>query len=418
MTIRHVLLTLPLAALVAGCSPSVPTTAFVGATVWDGTGTPPLPGATIVVQEGRIVSVEGGADAPRGAEVVDLTGRWVIPGLVNAHGHVTGLWADEAVTDPIARARGDLEVFARYGITTVNSLGDDESVLAVRDAASDAPPHARVHVAGPVVTAADPAEARAAAEANADAGVDWLKLRVDDNLGVSPKMPWDAVQAVFDVGAERGLRVATHLFYLADAKRLLQMGSGLMAHSVRDVDVDDEFVSALRSSGVCYVPTLTREVSTFVYSERPDFFDDPFFTAHASPTQVERASDPAFMERMAGAASAAGYRAALVVAMRNLKTLVDAGIPVAMGTDAGPAARFPGYFEHMELWMMVDAGLTPEQALLSATSVAADCLDDEGVGSLEPGRWADFLVLGADPLADIRNTRSLERVFVGGRELR
>ena len=418
MTTRQLLSVAVLSALCASCSPPVPTTAFTGATVWDGTGSAPIPDATIVVQAGRIVSVESGGAIPRGAAVTDLAGSFVIPGLINTHGHVSGLWAEEGRTDEIERVRGDLELFARYGVTTINSLGDGDVVIAARNQASDTDARARLFAAGPVIADFDAAAARATAIENADAGVDWLKLRVDDNLGTTDKMPWAAVRAVMDVGSERGLRVATHLFYLDDAKRLLEMGTGMIAHSVRDTDVDAEFMSALRESGVCYVPTLTREVSTFVYGERPDFFDDPFFTRHAHGGEMDRVSQPEFMERMAASRSAAGYRVALRQAMQNVKTLVDAGLPVAMGTDAGPAGRFPGYFEHMELWMMVEAGLTPEQTLLSATSVAAACLGEDDVGSLQAGNWADFLVLSDDPLMNIEATRSLESVFIAGAEVR
>ncbi|MSR21867.1 MAG: hypothetical protein EXR91_13005 [Gemmatimonadetes bacterium] len=391
--------------------------AYTGATVWDGTGAPPMVGATIVVDSGRIVAIGADVEAPRGATTVALDGKYVMPGLIESHGHVTGAWAPEDVADPVERVRGDLLLYARYGVTTVNSLGDEAPTLAARNAASPTDARARVLAAGPVVAANDPAGARAAAIANADAGVDWLKLRVDDDLGTATKMPWEAVAAVIDVGRERGLRVATHLFYLEDAKRLLELGTGMLAHSVRDTDVDTEFLDALRTSGVCYVPTLVRDVSTFVYAERPEWFDDPFFVAHANRGEVERASDPEFMTQMRESASAAAYRVALEQAQRNLKVISDAGLPIAFGTDAGPAVRFPGYFEHMELQLMVDAGLTPEQALHSATAVAAECLELDDVGTLEAGNWADFLVLGADPLSSIRATRQLERVFIGGNEV-
>ena len=424
MNISRLFPVLPFLALVAACStadPGAPTTAFSGATVWDGSGATAVPNTTLFVREGRIVSMSDDGSVPEGADVtetVDLSGRYVIPGLINAHGHVSGLWADESVVDEVDRVRGDLELFARYGVTTVNSLGDTDAVLAARDQANPTDPRARLFVAGPVIAASDPEQARADAQANVESGVDWLKLRVDDNLGTATKMPWDAIQAVLDVADENDVRLATHLFYLDDAKRLLEMGSSMVAHSVRDVDVDDEFLGQLRETGVCYVPTLTREVSTFVFGARPDFFDDPFFVEHAHAGEVARVSEPAFMERMASSPTAAGYRVALEQALLNVKAVSDAQLQVAMGTDAGPAGRFPGYFEHMELWMMAQAGMSPEQVLMSATSTAASCLGLGDRGVIAPGMWADFLVLTEDPLEDIKATRSLEQVYVAGQPVR
>jgi imidazolonepropionase-like amidohydrolase len=400
--------------VLAGCAPTGTGTAYTGVTLWDGTGGPAMSDAAIVVEDGRVVAVVPTSQLPPVAETVSLDGRYVIPGLVEAHAHVSGDWAPDDVTAPEDRVRADLLLYARYGVTTVNSLGDGESVLAVRDAATGMEPHSRVMAAGEVIAANDPAQARAEAMHHADLGVDFLKLRVDDNLGTTPKMPWEAVDAVMQVGRERNIPVATHMFYLADAKLLLTKGTGLLAHSVRDQDVDAELIDLLRDLGVCYVPTLVREVSTFVYGSRPDFFDEPFFLRYADMAEVERIAQPGFMERMAASSSAAAYRVALVQAQRNLKRLYDAGIPIAMGTDAGPAARFPGFFEHEELQLMVDAGLTPAQALRSATAVSADCLGRDDVGTLEPGKWADFIVLGEDPLRDIRATRSIERVYVAG----
>jgi len=198
-----------------------------------------------------------------------------------------------------------------------------------------------------VVTARTAAEARQAAEANVDAGADWLKLRVDDNLGTSEPMPWPAVDAVLEVGRERGVPVATHLFYLEEARRLLEMGTGLIAHSVRDVAMDATFLDTLEQSGVCYVPTLTRELSTCVYEARPGFFDDPFFQRHALASEVRRLEDPSVQRGFQDSPAADGYREALEGARRNMVLAHDAGVPVAFGTDSGPAARFPGYFEHL-----------------------------------------------------------------------
>jgi len=300
----------------------------------------------------------------------------------------------------------------------VNSLGDGMAVIEARKSSSPLDPRARLLSAGAVISGNTPEAARNQAIANADAGVDWLKLRVDDNLGSSRKMPWDAVQAVMEVGNERGLRVATHLFYLEDAKRLLNMGTGMIAHSVRDTDVDQEFIDGLLESGICYVPTLTREVSTYIYGTRPGFFDDEFFTEYAHEGEIERLSESAYMERTRESAPGAAYRIALVQAIQNMMILQDAGAPVTFGTDAGPAGRFPGYFEHMELALMVGGGMTPTQALLAATSVAASCLGLDDIGTLEPGKWADFIVLDEDPTRDITYTQTIDQVYVAGQPVR
>ena len=418
MTTLRSLPALALALLVSSGSLDAQVVAYVGATIWDATGSAPIRDATMIVEDGRITAIASAANLPSGARIVRLDGKFIIPGLIDTHGHVSGQWVPEGVTGESDRIRGELELFAKYGVTTVNSLGDGDAVVAVRDAASPTDPRARLLAAGSVIAASDPAAARAAAIANAEVGVDWLKLRVDDNLGTVQKMPWDAVQAVLDVGDERGVRVATHLFYLDDAKRLLEMGTGMVAHSVRDTDVDDSFINALIANEVCYVPTLTRELSTFVYAERPGFFDNDFFTELADEREVARVSEPAFMERMRQSPAAAGYRIALRQALRNLKLLVDAGAPVTFGTDAGPAGRFPGFFEHLELSLMVRAGLEPEQALITATSRAAACLGLDDVGTLEVGKWADFIVLASSPMRDITNTQTLEQVYVAGKPMR
>ena len=169
--------------------------------------------------------------------------------------------------------------------------------------------------------------------------------------------------------------------------------------------------------GRCYVPTLTREISAFVYGERPVFFDDPYFLKSAKESEIRRVSEPDFMQAVRESTAAALYREGLGQAMRNLKLLSEAGIPIAFGTDGGPPGRFPGYFEQLELELMVEAGLSPEEAVASATRVAAACLAMPDVGTLEPGKWADLVVLGANPLEDIGATKTLEKVFVAGDEV-
>jgi imidazolonepropionase-like amidohydrolase len=323
------------------------------------------------------------------------------------------------VTDPGERVRADLRLYVRYGVTTVASLGGEpDAAFLLRAENQNTVEHARLLVAGPVISESSAEAARSAVAANAERGVDWIKIRVDDNLGTAQKMPRVASQAIIQEAHARGLKVAAHLFYLEDAKALLQDGVDLIAHSVRDKDLDADFLRLLLERKVCYIPTLVREVSSFVYAYRPSFFDDPFFLEGADPIEVARLSTPRFQQSMRESAAAQSYRQALVQAQENLGRLVLAGVPIAFGTDAGPAARFPGYFEHVELSLMVEAGLTPEQALLSATQVAAGCLGLTDVGTLEPGKWADFIVLRANPLERIEGMREIERVYVGGRRLR
>lgn len=399
--------------------PGLGAVAYTSANVWNGTGAAPLHNAILVVRDGRVESVSSDA-APEGAETVDLEGAWVIPGFINAHGHVSGRWAADEVQGDAARVEGDLALYARYGVTTVLSLGGaPKDSFGLRSAQNMASlDRARLLLAGGIVFSQDPAEAAAMTQANIDAGVDWIKLRQDDNLGATEKMSWDALEAAMQVANAANVPVATHIFYMDDAAMLLGMGSGLIAHSVRDQPVSDEFVQTMLNSGVCYVPTLVREVSTFVYGERPAFFDDPFFLEAAKQSQIDRVSDPEFMAKMAASPAAAAYRKTLVQAQENLALMAASGVPIAFGTDSGPAGRFPGYFEHMEFDLMAEAGLTAREILLSATSVAAGCLNLDDLGTLEPGKWADFVVIEQNPLADINALHSIKGVYVAGNSVK
>lgn len=401
-------------AQVAEPLPGVGSVAYSGAIIWDGTGSPEQVGRVLVVRDGRVEAIAD--EIPEGAEVVDLGGRWIIPGLINSHAHVSGYWAKDDVRGAADRVRGDLALYARYGITSVLSLGGaPDETFAIRDGQNNpALTFARVHLAGEVVAGDTPEQARAIALADVAKGVDWIKIRVDDNLGTATKMPWSAVQVGMNAAKAADIPVATHIYYMEDAFRLLQMGTGLIAHSVRDRTVSDEFVQAMLDTGVCYVPTLVREVSTFVYAERPTWFDDPFFLEAAKRSEMDRVSQPAFRAEVAASPTAAGYRKALVQAEENLRILIGSGVPIAFGTDSGPPGRFPGYFEHMEVDLMTEAGLTSREILRSATGVAARCLGLDDVGTLEAGKWADFVVLTKDPIADIRGLRSIDRVYIAG----
>ena len=151
--------------------------------------------------------------------------------------------------------------------------------------------HARVKLAGAVVVGDTAEEANAMVRKNINDQVDWIKLRVDDNLGNAEKMPWEAIKAAINTARVAELPVATHIFYLDDATELLQMGVRLIAHSVRDQPVSGDFAQAMIASRACYVPTLAREVTTFVYAERPAFFDDPFFLEAAKQSEIDRVSE-------------------------------------------------------------------------------------------------------------------------------
>jgi imidazolonepropionase-like amidohydrolase len=167
------------------------------------------------------------------------------------------------------------------------------------------------------------------------------------------------------------------------------------------------------------VPTLTREVSTFVYESTPSWFGDEFFLRHADPATLEQLKDPKRQETMRNSVPAQKYKVALDVATANLKKMKDAGVRIAFGTDSGPPARFQGYFEHMELEMMVKAGFTPMDAIVSATGDAARCMKNTtGLGTLKAGAPADFVVYRDDPTKDIRATRSIESVWVAGAKVR
>ena len=217
------------------------------------------------------------------------------------------------------------------------------------------------------------------------------------------------------------LPIATHIFYLADAKAALAAGADIIAHSVRDVAVDAEFVRELKARNACYSPTLMREVSTFVYGSTPSWARDPFFVKSAGSSVSDDLSDPARQAKIrASNAYKQGlrYQEGLEVAKKNLKILSDGGVRIAMGTDSGPAGRWQGFFEHLELEMMVASGMTPMQAIVAATGAAAECHGKSGeIGTIAPGAAADLLVLDANPLDDIRNTRRIRSVWIAGQRL-
>ena len=396
-----------------------PTQALVGARVVAVGGQPAIDDATILIRAGRIEAVGPTAKVrvPQGTPTTRLAGKFVLPGLISAHAHVSDVDGLRPRAYTAANTSRQLGVFARYGVTTVWSLGGEAApAFEARD--SQAVPglaRARIHLAGEIVTAKTAEEARQAVARVAATKPDVIKIRVDDNLGTTAKMAPEVYRAVIGEAHTRGLRVAAHIFYLDDAKDLLRAGVDVIAHSVRDREVDEEFLSLMKSRQAAYVPTLTRELSTFVYESTPAFFSDPFFLKEADAAVVTQLKEPARQATFRDSRAGQRYKAALEIAKRNLKRVSDAGLLIAMGTDAGPfPERFQGYFEHVEMAMMVEAGLTPAQVLRAATVDAARTMRIEGVGSIAPGAWADLLVLNQDPLRDIRHTRQIASVWIAG----
>ena len=405
---------------------SAQVTAFVDGRIIDGTGKV-IERGTVVVRDGVIAEAGPTASVrvPDGATRVDARGKTLMPGIVNAHGHLSAV--DGLKSGPQYYTRDhlvrQLRAYATYGVTTVFSLGDDQAdAFALRAEQAVAPlARARVYVAGPIVYTDTAEAARAETDKVIALRPDLIKVRVDDNLGTSKKMPEPAWRATLERATAAKLTLAAHIFYLADATALAQAGPVFIAHSVRDLPVDDAFISAMKATNACYSPTLMREVSTFVYDSTPTWTNDPFFRRGYGADISAELADPARHARIkASPAWAQGekYKAGLEVAKRNLKRMSDAGIRIAFGTDTGPAGRFQGFFEHLELEMMVASGLTPMQALVSATGNAAACWGKQGqLGTIARGAVADLLVLNANPLDAITNTRAMDAIYIGGRRL-
>jgi imidazolonepropionase-like amidohydrolase len=380
--------------------------ALRGATVFDGTGRPPITDAVVLVQGGKVTTVgpASAVEVPRGAEVVELAGRWLVPGLINAHGHVGPDGDRSSVPE-------QLEIYAHYGVTTVLSLGDEAEHMR-EERWSPSLRRARLLVSGPRVAASSTEEARAEVARRVDMGADWVKA------GLTNPAQESVVRDVIAAARERGLPVAVHIERLEPARQIVEAGARLVAHSVRDVPVDRALIELMLERDACITPTLTRELSTFAYAERPAFFDDPFFLERSAPSNLDAYLTPQ-LRAQSESQQALYWREQLPLAMENLRRMHEAGVRVALGTDSGPAARFQGYFEHLELEMMVDAGLPRDAVLLAATGEAARCIGLAGiVGTIEPGAWADLLALEASPLEDIANTRRIHGVWIAGNRVR
>ncbi len=408
------------AAITSGQTPSA-TVALVGARVIDGTGAAPISNATVLVSNGRIERVGFAASLkiPAGAMRVDVAGKTIIPGLVNAHGHLGAGDRALPVYDQIIQ---QLELYRRFGVTTVYALGDD-GVQSVRvsEANGNGPlTRARLFVSGARATAATVEDARKAIADRHALRVNIIKTGIGEGNN-GPDMSPEVYGALIDEAHKRKLRVAAHLVTLAQAKGFVNAGLDVIAHSIRDRDADAAFIAELKRRDVGYIPTLTRDLSVFQYESTPPYLTDPFFLRGLPlyASQIERVKDPGLHAKVKASPGTQVSKQQLEQGLRNLKLLSDGGVMIAMGTDSGTGnGRWQGYFEHVEMELMVQAGLMPMQALVAATGNAARVMKiDNEIGTLQPGKRADFVVLNADPLADIRNTRAIDSVWIDGRRI-
>jgi imidazolonepropionase-like amidohydrolase len=424
----------------AGAAPA--STAFVlrNFTLIDGNGGTPVANAAAVIDDGRIQWIGPASDlrAPQGAPEQDLTGKFIMPGIINLHGHIAesdGITQDPQTLFTRENVSAHLKLYASYGVTTVVSMGTDQTlVYAVRDQQrAGRPAEARIFTAGRGFTAKggyptqpggipgvpyeenDPVQAAADVADLASHHPDLVKIWVDDGFGTLPKIPIGVSKAIIEAAHARSLKAVAHVFYRQDAKALVDAGLDGLIHNVRDQLVDDDLVSAMKAHGTWMVSaTLSREASMFAFAPPDPLLSDPF-VARAVPANVQALmKTPAYQQRMTSDPQFKNYPRYLKNAQQNLKRMADAGVKYAFGSDTGPPVRFDGFGEHWELALMVDAGLTPAQVITAATRSGAEFLGAKDLGTLERGKWADLIVLAANPLDDIKNTRRIDAVYVAG----
>jgi imidazolonepropionase-like amidohydrolase len=418
------------------------TTVLRGTRVIDGTGAAPIDNGTIVIRDGRIVAVGPAAaiPAPSGAEVIDYSGKTIIPGLISNHSHVgifIGLKAapENYNRDAILRQLKQLEA---YGVTTVMALGLNSSLFyelrpelhAGRLPGADlfgadqgigaiggVPPATVVPVGENQVSRPDTVErARETIRQMAARNTDMVKIWLDGAGGLMPKVPAEVYSAAIDEAHKNGLRVAAHIYDLDDAKAIVRAGVDIIAHGVRDKPVDSEFIDMMKARQLWYVSTIVLDYTGFIFAEQPSWMREPFLQRALHPAVRVQFDDPAYRERTLALPATAKNKAAVTTNKQNLKALHDAGVRVGFGSDSGVGLRIPGVAEHLELALMVEAGLTPMQAITNATSNAAALLKLDDRGVLASGKLADLVVLDGDPTADIGNSRKIHAVWHRGKK--
>jgi imidazolonepropionase-like amidohydrolase len=373
-------------------------TVFEGARLIVGDGSAPIDNATLVVADARIVQAgpSGEVQVPAGAARVDLTGKTVMPAIVDTHTHLNR--TREALIE-------DLQRRAYYGVGAAMSLGQDAEDAPFQVRGETIPDAARYRTAGRGITSPEPgrsdvpywittpAEARTAVQEQAARQVDIIKIWVDDRNGEYKKLTPELYSAVIDEAHQRGVRVTAHIFTLDDAKGLLRSGLDAFAHGIRDRDIDDEVVGLFKERpNVVLVPNLP---------DRGVASDLSWLADTIQPEELAK--------MQANATDRPDAQTAFGIQARNLARLNAAGVRIALGSDGNNA-----WAPHVEMADMVAAGMTPAQVIVAATRNGAEFLRIEDMGTLEAGKSADFIVLDANPLDDITNTRRINAVYLRG----
>lgn len=414
------------------------TVIFSHVDVIDGTGHPAKRNMDIAFQNGKIVSIKKNTKKDTGdTNALDMTGKIIMPVMTNAHAHIGLIKGTTNSGKNFTRENiiKELERYEAYGVGTILSMGSDlELIYQLRDSSRAGKiPGASIYTAGygfrsPTRTGqpesdtekffrpTTPEQAADAVRQLVPRKPDVIKMWVDDFGGTTEKMKPEIYRAIIAEAHKNGIRVAAHVYYLEDAHRLLDAGVDIFAHSIRDQEIDDALIAKMKTKGTIYIPTLTRDGYEIFYAKLPPWINDPFFKASLEPGVYEMITQEDYRNRIANSAQFQKNTDAYNTALRNLKKVHDAGIVVALGTDSGAfPVRAEGFSEHLELKLMVDAGLTPIQVLTIATKNAATALKiQQDQGTLEPGKKADFIVLTADPSQDIQATHNIHSVWKNG----
>ncbi len=415
-------------------APSSTAVVYDGARVIVGDQSDPIETARLIVDRGVIAAVgpRGEVPLPDGATTVDLTGKTLMPALVNLHGHVgfqRGLSYEETnyTRDNIV---DHLHRYAYHGVGVIVSLGTDAGEVwhdIRRDQEAGVLGGARLRTAGQGLAAPNAGPGAAALRSSAYGvtseeegrqsvrdlaadGVAFVKIWVDDRGGSVEKLDPSYYRAIIDEAHRQGLDVIAHVFYHEDAEDLVAARVDGFAHLVRDREMDDALVTAIVEHDVFVMPNLGIS-ERGRHTEPPDWLSEPLLRKSVSAEVLTRAR-----ESFAGRNPENADRAARSYAQmeRSLAKLQAAGAALVLGSDSGVQDHFYGFSAHRELELMVAAGLSPMDALRVATSRSADRLRFSYSGRLTPGARADFLVLDANPLDDITNTRRISGVYFAG----